>query len=216
MNADGQLGRPLRPRDHSEPLSTLFDGDFIPVLQERYTADKDIPRWQVAAGGDTSFAWSSVDGRLHRAWAWGNNEYQQCLLPIDTAGDQVKDPLDISDLLRSVIGSTRDVQQVVVGGSWIAILDGKCASLRATPSLATRSSNDESAGAIRGASRRRASPGIVAPLQAVLPYDACPLERNVPETNRYTANLQSYLSVSSGCEGSRQASTSRSSCTAMH
>ena len=71
----------------------------------------------VSAGGDTSFAWSKAG----RVWAWGNSEYGQAGhgKPID----RINEPLEATGPLKDA--GVQGIKQIVVGGSFAAILDGE-------------------------------------------------------------------------------------------
>lgn len=119
------------------PMGTqLFD--FQRVLTSQ---DIDLPhptgQWNLAAGGDTSFAWIQAGDQV-RAWAWGNNEYGQCLVSDAHAGDvgtgaaaalhspdQLPFPVEVTQAIQQALGSGRRLADVKVGGSWLALLDGE-------------------------------------------------------------------------------------------
>lgn len=124
-------------QDDSASLPPLFDDHYQPVLEEQVdstTLRQVAKQWNVAAGGDTSFAWTITQSNteasptLDRVWAWGNNEYQQCLRPMEDVGDQIQQPLDVTHEVKTVLGPGRTVAQLKLGGSWVAILDGECSA----------------------------------------------------------------------------------------
>ncbi|CAO1628575.1 unnamed protein product [Sympodiomycopsis kandeliae] len=126
LNTDGQLGRALYDDPHSSGHPRTFSGEFAPVLERTYTATESLPDWHIAAGGDTSFAWVQDPAtQVTQVWAWGNNEYSQCLVSPGQgqAADQVTTPTEITDAVLDVIGHERSIAQVAIGGSWVAILD---------------------------------------------------------------------------------------------
>ncbi len=71
----------------------------------------------VAAGGDTSFAWS----RTGRVWSWGNSEYGQA--GHGRAIDRIDEPLEATGALREA--GVRGVRKIVVGGPFAAIHDAR-------------------------------------------------------------------------------------------
>lgn len=106
VNTDGQLG----DNGHST---------FVRTLQPVHVPLDDGERIaRVAAGGDTS-AVLSDRGRL---WVWGNTEYGQGLQ--SRAADQLTAPT-----LAFIPGAPR-ITNVLLGGSYILLLDGTYGTLR--------------------------------------------------------------------------------------
>lgn len=120
VNTDGQLGRQVGSEEDS-CLQVLHSSSFAPAL----TGLSPGTEWQVAAGGDTCFAWT-VESSQSRVWAWGNNEYGQCLVCPDDGHEQLTKPRDITLDVQASIGTDASIRDMVVGGSWVAILDSKC------------------------------------------------------------------------------------------
>ncbi|KDN48858.1 RCC1/BLIP-II [Tilletiaria anomala UBC 951] len=108
INTDGQLGiksATTRFRTHTlrridSSLFKLKDGDQIAGI---------------AAGGDTSFAWSDSG----RVWSWGNSEYGQAAH--GKAIDRIDEPLEATEHLRSA--GVKQVKHISAGGSFTTILD---------------------------------------------------------------------------------------------
>ena len=110
INTDGQLGLDAAPSEGSSFCSSA--STLQPVRFDLEEGDEII---NIAAGGDTSFAWS----RSGRLWSWGNAEYAQSMH--GRAIDQIPTPLEATKSLRAA-GVGR-IRSVVAGGSFAALLD---------------------------------------------------------------------------------------------
>lgn len=121
LNTDGQLGRKLEPHLIDDHLSQTHSRAFseLGLYTEGPTRD-EAAQWQIAAGGDTSYAWTA-----ERVYAWGNNEYGQCLGAQEELGDQVATPKDVTNQLRVAMGSKVKLKDVKILGSCVLFLDGE-------------------------------------------------------------------------------------------
>lgn len=114
----------------SSYLSPSCDGAFRAVVVKS-TQNSTIgiaPVFCVAAGGDTSFVWSKSPDGPSRVWAWGNNEYSQCLLTASReAGEaeQLTFPTEVTDNIASLLNRQLVIEEIKLGGSWTVILDGE-------------------------------------------------------------------------------------------
>lgn len=117
MNTDGQLGRGLADSStHDHAFESVSLSDEVEIASPLH----------VAAGGDTSFAWTDEPETSSRVWVWGNNEYKQCLSGRLDEFDQVTTPTEVTDVLAASLGPNFTVRDIKVGGSWTAVLDGEC------------------------------------------------------------------------------------------
>lgn len=114
VNTDGQLG--LGPPTTPDTASRISSPSFISLPLSQLNLSPDDSLVGVAAGGDTSFAWSQTG----RVWAWGNSEYGQGLH--GRAIDRIDAPLEATEALPSEMGK---VVQIAAGGPFVVVLDGE-------------------------------------------------------------------------------------------
>lgn len=101
VNGDGQLGRTARNFGYS----STFRGITIPQSDEPF---------RLAAGGDTSAAWTPSS-----LFVWGNTEYGQALVEGE---DQLSEPTDVTEAVRRSLGEVT-IEDVKIAGSALLILD---------------------------------------------------------------------------------------------
>lgn len=131
LNTDGQLGRPLAASHPATSALPEWRGfGFEPVLSLQFEVDASEEAQQygsplrATAGGDACLAWTT--GPQPRVWAWGNNEYGQCLVTGEGSEDQVARPTEVTDRVRRSLGDGEvGIKDIKVGGSWTAVLDGE-------------------------------------------------------------------------------------------
>lgn len=111
VNTDGQLGD-SSVRMSSADLINLDGARFSPALPT--LADDVI--LGIAAGGDSSILWTSSG----RVWAWGNNEYGQCLVK-STSREQILAPTEVGGISDKIEGKVLDIR---LGGCFVVVLDG--------------------------------------------------------------------------------------------
>ncbi|CAO1626103.1 unnamed protein product [Parajaminaea phylloscopi] len=129
LNTDGQLGRLLTKPAKFADVGATQDDSLRPVADLSFDAEvPDSTRLHVSAGGDTSFCWTREVGRPSRVWSWGNNEYEQCLVPgraQSSSGlrDQIAVPTEVSTTFAASLGPESCVEDIKIGGSWVVVVD---------------------------------------------------------------------------------------------
>lgn len=117
INTDGQLGLP----DHRVSLPSMLEIPPPSFLPQGLPDVSEDPLVGIAAGGDTSIAWT----KSGRVWGWGNSEYGQALVNGE-AIDRIDVPTEATEALAQALVPGARVVDVKLGGSFVVILDGKC------------------------------------------------------------------------------------------